>query len=298
MFAKKNVLVVLALAMLPALTCQAAWMRQEGEIAASVGLSASEINTSYDRAGSLIQNTCSAAVDVPINVEFGATYYNTYFANTSISSFDCLNPLAPPGTTSRVTDFSDIELGVRGRINVATSDKIWEVAAIIPNYVDPNGAARQPKHAGIRFGLHSSNRVDPYQSFLAGDDSTLNGPNNVVSYGAGYKLWAGPIPNELSAYVGFMHVISGSQWKQDTGGWYFNSRLEWLQSFGKETTVTPGLLVRDIYDRFSLVTAHAGFSHSLTQSSALHFSVKHGLWGRNTSRPAGINFGYSKVWRN
>lgn len=298
MVANKYIIAVLAMAILPSMACEAAWMRQEGEIAASVGISASEIKTAYDRAGSLIQNTCSDALDIPINVEYGATYYNTYFANTSISSFNCLSPLAPPGTTARVTDISDVELGVRGRLKVAESDKIWEMAVIIPNYVDPNGAARQPKHAGIRFGLHSSNRVDPYQSFLSGDPDSLSGPQNVFSYGAGYKLWSGPIPYEFSAYVGFMHVISGTDWKHDTGGWYFNSQLEWLHSLGNEKTVTPGLGVRDIYDQYSLITAHAGFSHSLSQSSAFHFSVKHGLWGRNINRPAGINIGYSHAWRH
>lgn len=295
MFAKKNILAVLSLVMLPAMTCQAAWMRQEGEVGASVGVTVSDIGEYFDRSGARVRNTCGSALDIPVQVEYGYSYYRTLFANTSLSQYDCRNF---GGNTGQVSGFSDFEFGTRGRVNLAANDQIWEVAAIIPSYVDPTGGVRQPKNYGFRFGLHSSNRVDPYQTFMAGDPSSLLGQRNVMSYGAGFKTWAGHIPNELSAYVGWIHVMSDSAWKENIGGWYFSARLDGMTTVGKEHTVTPGNGVRDVHDRSSLVTGHAGFSHSLTEHSSVQFSVKKGLWGRNMSSPAGVYVGYSKVWRD
>lgn len=296
MFAKNRIFAVLALLMLPAMTCQAAWMRQEGEIGASIGVTVSDIGEFFDRAGNRVRNTCGGALDMPMQVEYGASYYRTYYASTSLSAYNC--------GLGQVSGLTDVELGMRGRMNLTTSDHIWELAAIIPNYVDPMGAARQPKDFGVKFGLHSSNRIDPYQSFMAGDPSSLLGQSNVISYGAGVKMWVGHIPNELSGYMGWAHTLFNSAWKEDIGGWYFSARLDGSTSFGKEHNFNPGpgifptTGVRDVHDHYSLVTGHVGLSHSLTEHSSVQFSLKHGLWGRNMGSPSGVYVGYSKVWRD
>lgn len=299
MFAKKKIIAVLTLVMLPVMACQAAWMRQEGEVGASVGVSVSDIGEFYDRAGTRVRNTCGGALDMPMQVEYGYSYYRTLFATTSLSEYNCGGNVG--AVTGQVSGFTDFELGTRGRINLAANDQIWEAAVIIPSYVDPTGGVRQPKNFGFRFGYHSSNRIDPYQTFMAGDISSLLGQRNVISYGAGLKTWVGHIPNELSAYLGWMHVLSDSAWKENIGGWYFSAKLDGMTTFGKEhSTTVPvnALLVRDVHDHSSLVTGHAGFSHSLTQNSSVQFSLKKGLWGRNMSSPAGVFVGYSKVWRD
>lgn len=286
MLAKKKIIAVLALTMLPALTCQAAWMRQEGEVAASIGLSVSDGGNFFDRSGTRFRNACGTAFSLPMQAEYGASYYRTYYALTSLSSYNC-----GAGQTSGFTDF---ELGMRGRMDLVTNDHTWELAAIIPSYVNPNGGARQPKDFGLKFAVHSNNRVDPYQSFIAGDTSS----RNIISYGAGVKAWAGHIPNELFGYLGWGHTISDAVWANDIGGWQFSARLDAKTSFGKEHTTIPGNGVIDYHDKFSLVTGHIGLSHNLTQLSSVQFSLNHGLWGKNVNSPSGVYVGYSKVWRD
>lgn len=303
MFAKNKIIAVLALLMLPAMTCQAAWMRQEGEVGATIGLTVSDIGEFFDRAGNRVRNTChGGALDMPIQIEYGASYYHTYYANTSLSAYNCGAPVG--AAIGQVSGLTDVELGMRGRMDVVKSDHVWELAAIIPSNVDPTGAARQPKNFGVKFGLNSSDRVDPYQSFMSGDPSSLSGPDNIFSYGAGVKMWAGHIPNELAGYLGWGHTLSNSAWKEDIGGWHFSARLDGTTSFGKEHNFNPGpgifpiTGVRDVHDHYSLVTGHIGISHSLTQQSSVNFSLKKGLWGRNMGSPSGIHLGYSKVWRD
>lgn len=291
MFAKKKIIAVLALVMLPVLTCQASWMRQEGEVAASVGVAVSEVGEFFDRAGTLTRNMCGTGVGIPMSVEYGASYYRTFYGSTSLHTYSC------PGVGS-VSGFTDFELGMRGRMDVFKSDHTWELAAIVPNYITPQGGVRRPKNWGLKMGIHSSNRVDPYLSFIAGDESSKYGQIDVISYGAGVKLWEGHLPNELFAYLGWGHTLSVSQWSQDIGGWDFSAKLDAQTTFGKEHTVVPGLLILDAHDKSELLTAQAGFAHSLTKVSSVHFSLTKGLRGRNASSPFGINVGYSKAWRD
>lgn len=286
MFARKKIIAVLVLVMLPALTCQAAWMRQEGEVSASTGVSVSDNGNFFDRGGSRVRNTCGTAFAMPIQAEYGASYYRTYFASTSLSAYNC--------GAGQVSGFTDFDLGVRGRVNVFANDQTWELAAIIPSYVNPTGAANQPKHFGIRFGFNSSDRVDPYQSFVTGDISK----KNIISYGAGVRTWTGHIPNELSGYLGWGHTISDAVWADNTGGWYFSARVDGMTSFGKEHANKPGNGVLDLHDKYSLLTGTVALWHNLTPLSGIQFSLNQGLWGKNASSPSGIHIGYSKVWRD
>ena len=286
MFARNKLIAVLVLVMVPVMACQAAWMRQEGEIAVSTGVTVSENGNVFDRSGTLFRNTCGGTVAAPIHVEYGASYYRTYYGNTSLTSYNC--------GAGQTTGFTDIELGMRGRMNLATNDHTWELAAIIPSYVSANGAARTPKNFGFKLGLYSTDSIDPYQTFLAGEMPS----GNVVSYGAGVKAWVGHIPNELFGYVGWGHTISNAVWAENIGGWFFSARLDGKTSLGKEHTVTPGPLVQDMHDKFSLISGQVGLSHNLTQLSSVQFSLNQGLWGRNIGSPSSIHVGYSKVWRD
>lgn len=289
MFAKKKIIAVLALVMLPAVTCQASWMREEGEVAASVGLSVSDSGNFFDRSGTLRRNTCGGALSMPLYGEYGASYYRTYYASTSLTSYNC------GGAAGHVSGFTDFELGMRGRMDMVRSDHTWELALIIPSYVNPTpGNVRQEKNFGIKLGINSNDRLDPYQSFISG----VIPSDNVFSYGAGVKLWAGHIPDELFGYLGWGHTITKPDWNNEIGGWHFSARLDGKTSFSKEHTLLPGNIQVDPHDKFSLISGQLGLAHNLTQTSSVHFSVHQGLWGKNIGSPSSLNVSYSKIWRD
>lgn len=289
MFAKKKIIAVLALAMLPVMTCQASWMRQEGEVGASIGVGVGDSGSFFDRNGTMRRNTCGTAWNMPLYGEYGASYYRTYYASTSLSTYNC------GGAAGQLSGFTDFELGMRGRMDLVRSDHTWEAALIIPSYVNPTaGNVRQEKNWGIKLGFHSNDRVDPYQSFITGELPS----DNVFSYGAGAKLWVGHIPDELFGYLGWGHIISKPDWTNEKGGWHFSARLDGKTSFTKEHTVIPGNLQVDPHDKFSLLSGQVGLSHNLTQLSSIHFSLHQGLWGKNIGSPSSLNVSYSKTWRD
>jgi hypothetical protein len=289
MFTRKNILAALALVMLPVFACQASWMRQEGEVAASIGTTLADNGNFFDRNGHERRSACSSGQSLPLYGEYGLSYYNTLYVNTSLAAYNCGG--------GQQSGFTDFELGTRGRFDLFRNDKTWELAAIIPSAVDPLGAARTPKNFGIKLGIHSSDRVDPYQSFNSGSDPLA--ARDTFSYGAGLKLWAGHIPDELFGYLGWGHNLSNSDFnKTGTGGWYFSARLDGSTSIDKEHTVTPGIAQVDTHDKWSLLSGQLGLSHSLTPFSTMHLSLHKGLVGTNRGSPSNISVSYSKVWRD
>lgn len=284
---KRKIIVVLAIVMFPAMSCDAAWMRQEGELSGYTGFALNDNGGFYDRNTTKIRRACNPSMDIPLQAEYGYSYYRTVYLNTSLTSSGC--------GKGHVTGFTDIELGTRGRLNLARSDHTWELGAILPNTPGP-----RPKYFGIKFGINSSDRIDAYQAFLA-NDMYSKGEPNVFSYGAGFNLWKGHVPNEASAYIGWGHTLANPTWQNDTGGWYFSARLDGSRSVRKVHSTTVPLnapLVRDSHDRFALIAANIGIAHSLTKLSSIQLSLKQGIWGRNVSNPSGIHLGYSRVWRD
>lgn len=281
----KKLLAILVLAALPVANSHAGWMRTEGEVAASAGLQFKDNGNFFDRQSISMRNACGSGWAVPMYAEYGVSYYHTVYATSSLENFSCGN-----GTLQGLTD---VETGIRGRLDYFT-DHNWEVAAIFPNHLSANGAFTQPKHFGVKAGIHSSVRLDPYQSFLTEQEIE----KSVFSYGAGIKHWTGGVPGELWGYVGYGHIITDSDWARELGGWAFAARLDVKKSISNEHTIIPGNGVQDFRDSFSLLTGQIGFTRTLSLTESLNISLEQGLLGRNINYVSGIFVGYSKVMRS
>lgn len=280
----KKILATLILAALPIAQAQAGWMRSEGEFAASAGFMVKDNGNIFDRQGSSMRNTCGGGVNVPMYAEYGQSYYHTFYASTSVDSFSC-------GAT-KLQGFNDIEAGVRGHMDYAI-DHNWEVAAIFPQHISPTGPVTQPKHFGVKLGIHSSSRLDPYQSFLTENEIQ----KSVFSYGAGIKYWTGNVPGEAWTYLSYGRILTEADWAKEIGGWSLLARLDAKTSLGKTYTSVPGNGLVDPHDNFSLITGQLGFSRSLNLTDSVYIGLEQGLWGRNIGSPSGIFATYSKVWR-
>lgn len=282
----KKLLAILTLAALPLASSHAGWMRSEGEIATSAGFMVKDNGGIFDRQGTSMRNTCGGGVNVPMYAEYGQSYYHTLYASTSVDSFSC-------GAT-KMQGFNDIETGMRGHMDYFT-DHNWEVAAIFPQHTSPTGATNQPKHFGVKVGVHSSSRLDPYQSFLTENEIQ----KSVFSYGAGLKYWTGDVPGEVWTYLSYGRILTEADWAKEIGGWSLVARLDGKTSLGKERVSIAGNApgVVDPHDRFSLITGQLGFSRSLSLTDSVYIGLEQGLWGRNIGSPSGVFATYSKVWR-
>ncbi|MCX7194285.1 MAG: hypothetical protein NTY60_11825 [Proteobacteria bacterium] len=281
----KKFLAIMVLAALPLASSQAGWMQSEGDIAISSGIGFKDNGNFFDRQGSSMRNTCGSGINIPLYAEYGASYYNTVYASTSLDSFNCGNV--------KQQGINDIETGIRGRMGYFI-DHNWEVAAIFPQHLTVTGAAAIPKQFGLKAGIHSSTRLDPYESFLTEQEIAKNS----FAYGAGVKYWIGDVPGELWGYMSYGHTLKNADWSKELGGWSFTARLDARNSLGKTRTVTPGNALVDIHDNYSLLTGQIGVNRSLSITESMNIFLEQGLWGRNTSYVTGAFVTYSKVWRN
>jgi hypothetical protein len=213
------------------------------------------------------------------------SYYNTIYTSTSFDSFNC-------GGVKQ-EGFNDIEAGIRGRMDYFI-DHNWEVAAILPQHLTVNGAIRLPKQFGFKVSVHSSSRVDPYDSFLT--EAELAKSN--FGYGAGLKYWLGDAPVDLYGYLSYGRILKTSDWSTEVGGWTFTARLDGRTSFGK-TYVTPGFVGVgvDQHDKYKLLTGTIGLNHPLSMNESVNFFLERGLMGQNANFLSGAFVTYSKVWR-
>lgn len=281
----KKLMAIMMLAAFPVANSHAGWMQSEGDIAVSAGIGFKDNGNYFNRQGSSLRNNCGGGFNVPLYAEYGVSYYNTVYASTSLDSFTC-------GTVKQ-QGINDIETGIRGRMDYAI-DHNWEVAAIFPQHLTATGAAAIPKQFGLKAGIHSSTRLDPYESFLTEQEIAKSS----IGYGAGVKYWVGDVPGELWGYLSYGHILTNADWSKELGGWAFTARLDAKNSLGK-TRATPGFAgTVDIHDTYSLITGQIGLNRSLTQTESMNFFLEQGLSGRNISYVTGAFVTYSKVWRN
>lgn len=281
----KKLLAILILASLPVASSQAGWMRTEGEVAVSSGLGYKDNANFFDRQGTSMRNTCGSGYNVPLFAEYGLSYYNTIYAATSFDSFNCAN--------SSQQGFNDVETGIRGRTDYIP-DHNWEVAAIFPQHLSPNGAALQPKKFGLKAGLYSSSRLDPYQNFLSDQEAS----KSTLSYGAGLRYWIGDVPGEVWGFVSYGRTLSNADWSKEIGGWFFTARLDAKNALGKTYTSAPGNGLVDLHDTYRLLSGQLALVRSLTLTDSVNFTLDRGIAGQNTSYVSGVFVTYSKLWRN
>jgi hypothetical protein len=266
-------------------------MRQDSEVAAMVGFGLSDTGNHWDVNGNPFRSGCGASYTVPMAVEYGKSYYHTLFATTSFSHYSC-------GFGTR-SGFNDVEAGVRGRWDYFSNDHTWEVALIVPSYVDPNGPAQTPKNLGVRLGINSGQRFDTYEGFSSGEMLS----KDAFAYGVGVKGWTGPMPHEVYGHLAWGHILSEAAWDKDFGGWNFTLRLDGAATFAKIQTqaAVRGPLaagVIDYQDRWWYTTGTAAVYHNLTRLSGIQLSLTSGIAGRNHVNPLGVHINYNQAWRN
>jgi hypothetical protein len=280
----KNLIVFVMLVVMPVANSYAGWMQSEGNLAISSGLGFKDNGNYFDRQGSALRNNCGSGVNVPLYAEYGYSYYNTVYAFTSLDKFNC-------GLTTQ-QGFNDVETGIRGRFDHFI-DHNWEFATIFPQHLSPNGAVALPKKFGIKAAIHSSSRLDPYESFLTEEEIA----KSTLSYGGGVKYWTGDAPGEVWGYLSYGRILKDADWSRELAGWSVIARLDARNSICKTYTATPGNGVMDLHDKFSLLTGQIGLSRSMSTNESMMFFVERGLWGRNVGSPLGVFVTYSRVWR-
>lgn len=245
----------------------ASGLRSEADslYAASLGfLAATE---EWDDDGTLQPNDCrSEYTGLSHYGEYGFNYYYTGFAKLAVAQSRCADE-------SR-TGFSDLKLGIRGRIDLYRNDRAWEIEATIPT--------RRDAVSGRRLGCGSfglAGNVDFKDEFVT---------NQYFEYGAGVQLWESPLAHQFKAQLGGSGHITRS--------WSWNLGLTGSAPL-TEGQGDPDGVLSDCGTEGRIVRAQTGAKFKLSDFTSFHCGVTVSVWGREASRTNGYSCGFTRLWK-
>lgn len=243
------------------------WLRSEGEYSYSAHVQGSSADQSWDENGNDIQSSCTSNNrSLTHEFEYGYSYYRTFFGKVSMASSDCGN--------DEVSGFSDIFLGVRGRLNLYKNGNAWEAILIVPSGYD-NGRSNRLGYGevGLDLGLYGSTKITPKVS---------------ISYGGSVRFWAGPPADQLRL------KLSGS-YRLNTV-WSYTASVESNFSLGNGRLAPIASLNGDFNTEFDVVRVLTGIRHNLTRGLSVGAGLFSSVWGRDTSQRDGLYLNLSYVW--
>ncbi len=262
-----QIIMAICLLMMTALSEAGGWLRSEGEHRYSAHLESSSADRSWDKDGNDEISSCtSKGQSLTHGYEYGYSYYRTFFGKVSMASSDCGG--------DKVSGFSDLYLGVRGRLNLYKNGQAWEAIIIIPTGYDSNRSNRLGYgEAGLDLGVYGTTKLSEKYS---------------LNYGGSLRFWAGSPADQFRA------KISGSYMQNQN--WSYNASLSGNFSFKNGNPTAIQSINGDFESEFDVIRGEIGVRHKLSRRLGMSAGLFKNLWGRDTSQRQGvfINIGY--VW--
>lgn len=243
------------------------WLRSEGEHRYSAHLQGSSSDTSWDKDGNDVKSSCtSKGRSLTHEYEYGYSYYRTFFGKVSMSSSEC--------GADKVSGFSDIALGVRGRLDLYKNGSAWEAMLIIPSGYDNERSNRLGYgEVGLDLGLYGSNKVSK---------------KTTLSYGGSLRLWAGPPSDQIRLKAGWSHKYN----KQ----WSYSADVEGNFSLNNGKPSPIASINGDFETEFDVIRLQFGVRRNLDNNWSIGAGLFSSVWGRDTSQRDGLYLNLSYVW--
>lgn len=247
------------------------WMRSESEYLYHASFSHSSADQYYDNRARLKDADCKSS-DLNFNqaIEYGYSYYYTLFADISLEHSSC-------GGKSE-NDLGDLEVGIRGRINLLRNGRSWEVALIIPT--DNKSSSSSNLGAGefgIKLGLHGR--------FAAGGTVQLQ---HYITVGTELRFLSGSDASDrLLGYINYS--LPRAKFDIDLG-----FRAE--RSIGNNS-IEDSLGFSSVTGDYQQHTIQASLSHKIEEWS-LRYKISKVVWGKNTDASSAIGISLSRTWND
>jgi len=243
------------------------WLRSEGEHRYSAHLQASSSDKSWDKDGNTEISSCtSKGQSLTHEYEYGYSYYHTLFGKASMASSKC--------GSDKVSGFSDIFLGIRGRLNRYKNGSAWEAILIIPSGYDNKRSNRLGYgEVGLELGVYGTSRLSEKSS---------------LTYGSSLRFWAGAPADQFRAKLGWSYK------KNKT--WSYTAGLTGNFSLNNGDSAAVASINGDFESEFDVIRGEVGVRRRLSRRVAMSAGLFKNLWGRDTSQRQGlyVNIGY--VW--
>lgn len=242
-------------------------MKEEGSEHISVWNGFSSSRTYWDRNGKVKSQGCTSHnYSTHVSYERGLSYDHTFLAKMGYKVTECGG--------GRAEGFTDIEIGLRGRLNPYRNGRSWEARLIIPTGYD----RRSSRRIGYgRFGLDLAvARGDTY------------GSHDYIEYQAGFRFYEGPPAHQFRA-----HVQRG--WplrKGETAR--ANVRLQGILSFGNGEEEGISFVDHSRLPEFDVVKISGEIKSEVDDDWTIAAGMSMNLLGRNTGRSGGFHLTFSR----
>lgn len=262
---------MLAAVMLLALSSEAAassWMRSQGEWLSSTHLQMSSANQYFDQNSDRQPIGCTSN-DLYLDqvLEYGQSYYRTLFGKFSVGQKGC-------GADSSF-ETGDLELGIRGRIDLFRNGRSWEAALLVPTSsgsISPDrlGVGR----LGVKLGAHGRFKV-------AGDELAPQ----YLTTGAEMRVFASDAFHRLKIYADYQRLFWDHEVEFGLDGDFAFPRgsADYFENSGRA------------YGNYDKVNATVSYKRKVGEWS-LSFKYYNTLWGRNTDAGNSIGVSVSRTW--
>lgn len=244
------------------------WMRSQGEYSYSASLSFSTADQRFDQDSQLQPKNCvSRGNYLNQSMEYGASYYRTWFGSFSLANKQCGD--------YKSFETGDLELGMRGRIKLFQNGRSWEAALLIPT----SKGSEDPERLGVgRLGL----KIGAYGHFKL-DSVGHRGP--ALSTGAELRLFGPDTFSRFRLYTDYSRRIRGLGFSAGLSGDFALPRGEVNSPRGADR-------FRGDYDK---VSADMSLRHEFGEW-AVSYHLSKAIWGRNTDDSTSISIGISRTW--
>lgn len=260
-------IIAIILFMLASASIAGGWLRSEGEHRYSAYFQNSSADRSWDRDGNEVNSSCTSKdSSITHEYEYGYSYYRTFFGKVSMANSEC--------GSDKSSGFGDINLGVRGRLDLYKNGQAWEAILIIPSGYDNTRSNRLGYgELGLELGLYGSNRIKESTKLI---------------YGASLRFWAGAPADQFRAKVSLSHKYNAD--------WSFDAELSGNFSLNNgESSLTPSI-DGDFESEFDVIRGEISAHRKLGKRLSLGAGLFKNLWGRNTSQRQGAFISLGYVW--
>lgn len=251
----------------PSISEAGGWLRSEGEHRYGAHLQGSTSDKSWDRDGNDEISSCtSKSRSLTHEYEYGYSYYRTFFGKLSMANSKC--------GSDKVDGFSDLYLGVRGRLDIYKNGNAWEAILIIPTGYDSDRSNRLGYgEVGLDLGLYGTRKLSEKMS---------------LNYGGSLRLWSGAPADQLR-----MKASASYRYNED---WSYSAGLDGNFSLNNSDSAPFNSITGDFESEFDVIRADIGLRRKLSRRLSMGAGLFKTLWGRDTSQRQGVfvNLGY--VW--
>lgn len=249
------------------------WMLSEGDLTYYGGLSYSTSDSSWDKSSQLEDSDChSTKTGSHHGVEYGYSYYRTIFARAEMIDKGC-------GEDS-YTGLGNLRIGMRGRLDVFSNGKTWELSAIIPTgYSKENPSRPGDGQFGVEGGL----------AYLSRGSLREFAPRWDFITSASIRYWFGGSATQFITYATARRKIG------ETASMSFNLNADISfqnQDDDQRVNFADSTRLSD-YDK---LTAKISWSDRLDDNWRYNIGASHVVWGRNAGHVFKLGITFSRRW--